>query len=220
MKKIVALFVALFMGVALSATAPVANAAPSLKNLVCTGTVVGDYSPTFDKGGKVVPPAEFDYKSVTVPEGESCRLVNVAVKGNVKALHGAVNVKVLDSWVLNNVHVKGATGLVKVGQKNCAFDPGVRGNVLVYDSHDVLICFVDGHNIQVKRNDGRITVRDSFAHRFDVSQNKKFVGKKGTRKAHAIRVLRNDAEVHIHVFNNHKTRPLILRDNTPAPVVK
>lgn len=214
LKKIIALITALFMVLSMSMVP--ANAQP-LDSLVCTGAVSGTY---VDDGAK---PNKFDYKSVTVPEGASCVLNNVSVKGNVKSLHGSVDVKVLDSYVGGVVHVKDATGLVHVGQAGCKFDPTVRVNVLVYDSHSVLICYVNAHNVQVKRNDGRITVRDSVSHRLDVSGNRAYVSDgndTGHRLPGSIRVLRNDATQHIHLFHNDSSRKLVLRDNTPTPIVK
>lgn len=177
-----------------------ANAAPN--KLVCTGKVIGGA-----------------YHSVTVPEGESCTLIRVTVRHNVKALHSPHDVKVLNSVVGGNVHVNGATGLTHVGQRFCKHDPPVRGNVLVYNSHEVLICYVDGHNIQVRRSDGRITLRDNTAHRISVSNNPECVDC-GTahRRSEAIRLLRNVAERHIHAFNND--REIIHRRNTPDPVIR
>lgn len=177
-----------------------AEAAPN--KLVCDGVVTGG-----------------TYHSVTVPEGASCVLRDVVVQHNVKALHSPGTVKVLDSEVGGNVHVKGATGLVHVGQAGCRFDPPVRVNVLVYDSHHVLVCYVSAHNIQVKRNDGRITLRDNLAHRIDVSRNEKCVKcANGHRRPGAIRLLRNEAETHIHAF--HNDRRVIAKGNTPKPVIR
>lgn len=202
MRKYITILLALVLvGLGLGLFAPTATATAPNK-LVCTGTVVGG-----------------TYHSVTVPEGESCTLIGVDVIHNVKALHAAHDVKVLDSVVGGNVHVKGATGLVHVGQADCKFDPPVRVNVLVYDSHHVLICYVDAHNIQVKRNDGRITLRDNTTHRIDVSQNLACVKcADGRTRPGPIRLIRNTSETHIHAFGND--RKVIERGNTPTPIVR
>lgn len=200
MKKILSLVLAPLAAVGLGFSYASAEAAPA--KLVCDGVVNGG-----------------TYHSVTVPEGASCVLKGVTVKHNVKALHAPRNVKVLDSNVGGNVHVKGATGTVHVGQAGCKYDPPVRVNVLVYDSHHVLVCYVSAHNIQVKRNDGRVTVRDSVAHRIDVSRNLKCVDcANGHRRPGAVRLLRNESETHIHAF--HNKRQVIARGNTPKPVIR
>ena len=188
--------------------------AGTAKNYTCTGKVVGDYNDS-----------TVEYKNVTVPKGESCKLVGVTLSGNVKSVHGSVNVKVVDSTVGRGIHVRKATGLVFIGTKGCGFDPTVGNNVNVQASHDVLICYVHTkNNIMVTGNDGQVTVRDSVAgNNISVSRNKAFVADANDPKHNdvgAIRLLRNVAGNHIHVFGNDSSRDLILRKNTPTPVVK
>lgn len=177
------------------------------KNLRCDGVVVG---------GK--------YHHVRVPRGESCKLVNAVVTGNFRA-RKAIDVKVLDTRVRHNLMIVGARGEVKVGNKRgCRFDPIIGNNVVVRNSHNVLLCQLSlGNNLTVRNNDGRITVRDNRVdNNIRVNRNDKYNadGPAGHRRPGAIRLIRNKAGNHVHVFRNHRSRDLILRRTSPAPTVK
>lgn len=195
------------VALAAGSVAGTAQADPPPKKLTCVGKVVG---------GK--------YHHVKVPKGESCKLIDAKVTGNLRA-RGAVNVKVLDTSVRHNLMIVAATGEVKVGnRKGCRYDPVVGNNVVVRNSHDVLLCQLSlGNNLTVRGNDGRITVRDNVVdNNIRVSRNDAFVsdGPAGHRKPGAIRLIENEAGNHIQVFRNDDSRELILRNNTPEPVVK
>ena len=162
------------------------------------------------------------YSQVTVPRGASCYLKDAVVLGNLKALHGAVDVYVINTRVDRNIHIKGATRDVKIGPRHCRFDPTVGNNILVSRSHNVAICFTTvNDNISVTRNDGRIMLRDDKA-----GSNIRVVGNWAYRhqsgdgqhpQIGAIRLRDNTAGRHITVRRNHG-RALIMAGNAPAPI--
>jgi len=203
-RKILIIF-ALLLGVALLTPAP-SQSAP-VKNLRdCNGTYSGTY------------------RNVTVQQGSSCVLTaDATVVGGVHAKAGAANLYV-HTDVGRNIQANGVTGTVFVGPEGCKYDPTVGNNVHVMKSHNVLICEVQAHNnIMVTGNDGLITVRDSTAgNNIHVDRNLRCVsdGHVTHRRPGAIRLLRNTADQHIHVFHNDASRRLVLRDNSPAPIVK
>lgn len=178
-------------------------------HLVCDNTSAHAYTGT--------------YTGVTVPKGASCFLRNAVVTGNVKALHGAVNVFIVNTRVDRNINLRGVTRNVKIGPGDCKVDPIVGNNIRVTRSHNVLICLMSVHNnITVTRNDGRITLTANTAgQNISVNDNLAYhhlVGDGHHRKIAAIRVRHNVAGRHIKVTGN-EDRPLILRHNTPTPTV-
>ncbi|MPZ62377.1 MAG: hypothetical protein GEU93_14005 [Propionibacteriales bacterium] len=175
-------------------------------NLVCDGTVDGG-----------------TYKRVTVPKGESCRLVDATVK-SVRA-RGAHDVRILDTDVRRNLMVAGSTGTTKIGNAGeCSYDPAVANNIVVRGSHHVLVCQMSvGNNLTIRRNDGRITVRDNTVdNNLKVNRNLAYDGNGSVRHRDpdAIRIRGNDAGNHIMVFGNDSSRNLRMWDNTPKPRVK
>lgn len=193
----------------LSPTSPASAQAPGPERLICDNTKDDPYT------GR--------YASVRVPKGASCYLENAVVLGNLKALHQAVDVYVINTEVQRNIHIKGAQRDVKIGPENCRFDPPVGNNVKVTRSHNVAICFTFAdNNIMVTRNDGRIMLRDNRAgNSIKVNDNLPYDRLPGDGQhpdIDAIRVIDNVAERRISVQRN-ADRPLILRGNTPEPVV-
>jgi hypothetical protein len=162
------------------------------------------------------------YASVTVPEGASCYLRNAEVTGNLKALHGAVNVYVINTDVARNIHIRGAERNVKIGPSGCKVDPVVGNNLKVVRSHNVTICFMSvNNNIMVRRIDGRIGLkRNTLGQTLGVTNNLAYRYQPGDghhRAPGAIRMHHNEAGQQIVVRNN-ADRGLILWDNTPTPV--
>ena len=155
-------------------------------------------------------------KNVTVQEGGSCTLAEgLVVTGGVHAKKGAVNLYVYTA-VGHNIQAMGVTGTVHIGPADCGYDPPVGNNVMVKDSHNVLICAVSaGNNIKVTGNDGKITVRDSWAgNNIDVSRNLPYVEDavpSGHLNPDWIRVIRNKAGNHITAKGN--ARPVVMRAN-------
>jgi hypothetical protein len=193
-------------GITLSLTGTSAPSAP-VKNLRdCDGTYSGTY------------------RNVTVRAGATCILTSGAtVVGGVHAKSGAANL-IVHSAVARNIQAMGVTGTVLIGPTGCRFDPLVGNNVHVTKSHNVLICFVTTrNNILVTDNDGRISVRDSVAgNNIHVDRNRAWVkdGPVGHNRPGAIRLLRDTADNHVHVFHNDDSRVLILKNNSPEPIVK
>ncbi|MEZ0579008.1 hypothetical protein [Nocardioides sp. MH1] len=197
------------MGTTAAATlvAPVpAHAADPGTRLVCDNSSAHPYTGT--------------YKSVTVPKGASCFLRNAVVTGNVKALHGAKNVFIVNTRVDRNIMLRGVTRNVKIGPGNCKIDPIAGNNIKVTRSHNVLICLMSvDNNIMVTRNDGRITLTaNKVDNNISVTNNLAYhhLASDGHHKRiAAIRVRHNVAGRHIRVTGND-SRPLILRHNTPT----
>lgn len=196
----------LLTGLALSLTATSAPSAPARNLRDCDGTYSGTY------------------RNVTVQAGGTCILTSGAtVIGGVHAKSGAANL-IVHTAVARNIQAMGVTGTVLIGPAGCKFDPLVGNNVHVTKSHNVLLCQVSTkNNILVTDNDGRVSVRDSVAgNNIHVDRNRRWVkdGATGHVRAGAIRLLRNTAGNHIHVFHNDASRVLILKNNSPEPVVK
>jgi hypothetical protein len=200
---------ALVMGTmaALVNPTPTAHAAAPGKALVCDNTKADPYTGT--------------YKSVTVPAGASCYLKNAVVRGNLKALHGSVDVYVINTEVRRNIHIRGAERDVKIGPRHCRFDPIVGNNIKVSRSHNVAICVMSvKNNIMVTRNDGRMILRDNnVGKNIKVMNNLPYSRRPGDgqhRVIDAIRLRHNVAGRHIVVKRN-SDRPLLMSDNSPTP---
>lgn len=197
---------------AVIALAPAAaSAAP--KTLVCNGTYTGG-----------------TYFSVRVPAGASCTLTDAKVTHGVHA-RNAANVVLVNTDVVRNINIRGTTGMTEIGTPTnasgprmlrCNIDPTVGNNVMVRNSHDVLICQVHAkNNIMVTGNDGQITVRDSQAGNIMVNRNLPWTGPQLNTHPNpgAIRLLSDTAKNHIHVFGNADSRDLIIRHDSPTPAV-
>jgi hypothetical protein len=161
---------------------------------------------------------------LVVPSGASCTVVDSTIK-SLRARPGSVDVRVYGTEVTRNLMVRGATGTVHIGPKDCRYDPVVGNNVIVRNSHNVLICFTSvDNNIMVRNNDGRITLRDSSAgNNIMVNRNLAYAPAAGdptTLKAAAIRLLRLAADNHIVARDNDPGREVVARDNTPTALVR
>jgi hypothetical protein len=150
--------------------------------------------------------------SVVVPRGESCTLVDSWVNGNVTS-KGGRNVTLADVTVRGDIRLQGITGDVTVGPKggDCRFDPLVGGSVIVTDSHNVKVCHVTAcKDIVIRRNDGRITLRDNVVRRIVVVGNREFVsdGRADHPRQSVIRLIDNTADSYV------------IRKNAPRKVQK
>lgn len=192
------------------AAAPAARPAPqSGKPITCDGVLELGNAPK---------------AKLVVPDGASCTVVDSTIK-SLRARPGSVDVRIYGTEVTRNLMVRGATGTVHIGPKGCRYDPVVGNNVIVRNSHNVLICFTSvDNNIMVRNNDGRITLRDSSAgNNIMVNRNLAYAPKAGdpaTSKAAAIRLLRLEADNHLVARDNHTSRDVIARANTPAALVR
>lgn len=131
--------------------------------------------------------------NVVIPKGKSCTLVDTYINGSVNTFKGR-NLTMADVTVRGNVNVKHLTGDFVFGAKGsaCRYDPMVGGSIVVNNSHNVLICEASVcKDVVLSGNDGRITVRESTARRFVVTDNNKFVkdGKAGHVRASVIRLI-------------------------------
>ena len=162
------------------------------------------------------------YKNVTVQPGGSCTLTpDATVLGGVHAKKGAENLYVQTAVGLN-VQAHGVTGTVYVGPgpnkngKLCTYDPPVGNNVMVKDSHNVLICYVHAdNNIKVTDNDGCITVRKSVAeNNLTVARNEAFTGDCNAKHSRpgAIRVLKNGYGNQLTVKDNSGRLELVKKN--------
>ena len=195
------------MAAALDAPSAAHGAAGPATTLVCDNTKADPYTGT--------------YARVTVPRGASCYLKNAVVTGNLKALHGARTVVVLNTEVGRNIHIRGAKRRVKIGPAGCRVDPPVGNNIKVTRSHNVAICFMTvNDNIMVTRNDGRIMLRNNdVGEQIQVTDNLPYDRKPGDGhhpRIAAIRLFDNVAGGHIVVRRN-AGRQLISAGNAPAP---
>jgi hypothetical protein len=160
---------------------------------------------------------------VVVPSGASCTLKNSTVK-SVRGLPGAVDVKVYNTVVKRNLMVRHATGTVHIGDRDCGFDPSVGNNIIVRNSHNVLICVVRvRNNVMVRNNDGRITVRENEVRRnIRVNRNLAYAPHADENPppwAAGIRILHNNAGGHIVARDNASSRRVITRGNNPAVII-
>lgn len=189
---------------ALVASVSIASPASAAQAVECNGTLsLGDAPQT----------------RVIVRAGASCMVVDSTIK-SLRALPGSVDVSVVDSDVTRNLMVRGATGTVQIGPADCRFDPNIGNNIVVRNSHNVLVCLMSvDNNITVRNNDGRVTIRDSSAgNNIRANRNLAYNEQPGDA-AHvnpgAIRILRNTADNHIVARGNDASRDVIARDNTP-----
>lgn len=205
-KKIIAAVAAIVLALALVfIVSSSANAKPDhVKNVTCSNeTLTGTY------------------KNVTVAKNASCTLDGATVLGNVKA-NRVYDVLIYDTEVAHNIHVMRSIGDVVIGVKGCKVDPHAGNNINVSKSHNVLICqeTVD-NNIQVKGNDGKITVRDSSAgNNIQVMNNLPYTTydtdePTNHRLPDAIRVLRSTYGNHLMIKHN-ADRPVISKGNSKS----
>jgi len=114
--------------------------------------------------------------------------------------------------------IRGATGIVLIGNYGCGYDPKVGNNIKVRNSNNVLICQMSVDNdISVTGSHGRITIRDSVAcDNITASFNDRYDGPPTTPGGHrwpdAIRMFQLRAANHITAENN-SDRPVVMRDN-------
>jgi len=159
---------------------------------------------------------------VSVDAGATCTLRGASVFSFTA--RDAANVYVYDTTVKHNIKVVGTTGDTVIGNEGCKFDPAVGNNIMVRDSHNVLICYEHvRNNIKVSTSDGKITVRDSQADHSNimVSRNLPYVsdGPAHHRYPGAVRLLRNTAKEHIVAAHNSGRR-IIQAGNSPAVTVR
>jgi hypothetical protein len=188
-----------------------------------SGTATAQVDPWTDCANTASTPLTGTYRNVEVSEFASCYMEGAVVTGNFFARNTPNNVVLLNTEFAHNVRVYGATGQTTIGIAGCRQDPPIGNNIRVTDSHNVLICQMTvDNNITVKRNDGRITVRQSSAgNNVFVDRNKRYNPKAGDgthRAAGDIRLFGVHADNHVFVRLNK--RDLRLRNVTADNDVK
>jgi hypothetical protein len=160
---------------ALTVVSPVAVATTET---VCDGTI----------GRRVV-------ERVVVPNGATCRLNGTRVRqnvvvgtgealvargarilGSVQATEGPRSVRLLDTDVLGNIHVREARGVVLIGNSGCGLDPVAGNNIhLVENNGRIGICrmSIEG-NLHLIDNSDTVFVRSN-----NVGNNLHAVGNHG-----------------------------------------
>jgi hypothetical protein len=140
----------------MSAGLTAAPSATATTETTCDGTI----------GRRVV-------ERVVVPEGATCRLNGTTVRhnvvvgpgeslvahdarilGSVQATEGPRSVRLLDTNVVGNIHVREATGRVIIGNAGCRLDPSAGNNIhLIENSGPIGLCqmTIQG-NLHVERN--------------------------------------------------------------------
>jgi hypothetical protein len=110
---------------------------------------------------------------VVVPNGATCRLNGTTVRhnvvvgagealvtrdarilGSVQATEGPRSVRLLDTNVVGNIHVKEATGRIIIGNAGCRLDPVAGNNIhLIQNTGPIGLCrmSIEG-NLHVKHN--------------------------------------------------------------------
>jgi hypothetical protein len=166
--------------------AAVAQQAAATSDTVCDGTL----------GSRVV-------ERVVVPNGATCRLRGTTVRqnmvvgrgetldargarilGSVQATNGPRSVRLLDTDVLGNIHIREAKGVVLIGNSGCGIDPvagnnihlventgpigicrmGIRGNLHIVNNSDTVFVRSNrvGNNLHARGNHGRfLRLRDN-----------------------------------------------------------
>lgn len=204
-KLLLAVPAALLVIGTLAPAAPAASAALAPQDLVCDNSAATPYTGT--------------YRRVTVRAGDYCYLRGATVTGGVHACN-AHTVRIIDTAVARNIHITGTTHDVMIGSPGCRYDPQAGNNIMVTNSHNVLICWETvGNNIKVSRNDGRITLHHNRAgNSISVVNNLPFDWQAGDGqhgRMGAIRFRQNTADNHNRVRNN-AGRAVIASGNTPA----
>jgi len=160
------------------------------RNFVCTGTV----NHTTFQG------------NVVIPDGASCTITNSTILGNVRTEGAPVMVRIINTDVRLNIHVRNVTGSVTIGDKDCLIDPEVGRNLMVSNSRNVAICEMSvGNNLVLRNNTGRIMVRDNVA-----CDNIRVVD----NDVLGLRVLRNEFVVNFTVARNQVENNSRVEDNT------
>ncbi len=92
--------------------------------------------------------------NVVVGPGESLVTRNARILGSVQATDGPRSVRLLDTDVVGNIHVREATGRILIGNAGCTLDPAAGNNIhLIENTGPIGLCqmSIEG-NLHVKHN--------------------------------------------------------------------
>lgn len=103
-----------------------------------------------------------EFHNVVVLDGATCIIVDSVVTGNIHTRGAPKVVKIIDTPVGHNIHVRNVSESVTVGSADCRVDPQTGNNLMVSNSKNVAICqmFID-NNLVLRGNTGRVMVRDN-----------------------------------------------------------
>jgi hypothetical protein len=118
-----------------------------------------------------------------VPAGETCKLTDVVVDGNIRIMaggalltHGStlqgnvmsngartvqlISTDVVGNGTTGNINLSGTKRRIVIGSDGCAVDPATGNNINLIGNHGLIaICFMTvGETINLKNNDGTIGV--------------------------------------------------------------
>jgi hypothetical protein len=117
--------------------------AQAASNLNCNGTYNGG-----------------TFRNVVIRDGATCVIKNARVTGNVTTVGAPRLVRIIDTELGGNVHIRNVTRSVIIGAAGCRVDPPVANNVVVEKSHNVAVCQLSvDNNLILRNNTGRINAR-------------------------------------------------------------
>lgn len=73
-------------------------------------------------------------QNVVVGHGESLVTHDARILGSVQATNGPRTVRLLDTDVVGNIHVREATGTILIGNAGCRLDPAAGNNIHLIDN--------------------------------------------------------------------------------------
>jgi len=151
--------------VAASTLAALPPAAATMSDTECDGTI----------GRRTV-------ERVVVPNGATCRLNGTRVRqdvvvgpggslithgarilGAVQATHGPRTVRLLDTDVMGNIHVREARGVILIGNAGCSLDPSAGNNIHLVENHGPIgLCQMRVRgNVHAIHNSGTVFMRNN-----------------------------------------------------------
>jgi hypothetical protein len=102
-------------------------------------------------------------QNVVVGPGESLVTRNARILGSVQATEGPRTIRLLDTNVDGNIHVREARGVVLIGNSGCGLDPVAGNNIhLVQNNGPIGICqmSIEG-NLHIIENSDTVFVRSN-----------------------------------------------------------
>lgn len=101
--------------------------------------------------------------NVKLDNGETLIAHGAHIRGNVQATKGPRRVRLIDTRVDGNIHVREAKGQVVIGNRGCRLDPVAGNNIHLKDNHGpIAICqmTIEG-NLHLINNAGTVNVVDN-----------------------------------------------------------
>jgi len=208
---------------------PAASAAPLevSAQTECTGTIGAE-----TVGSLVVPDGETCVLngttvegSVTLGTGSSLITDDATITRNVIATKDPDRVELIDTDVLLNIFITGATGRITIGTEGCAVDPAVGNNLVLRNNRaPIAICQMTiGENLRLVNNKRSIGVFDNevgnnlIARGNDGDALRLRDNVVGTSGGGSIQIDDNNADKLILLVRNSATIHIDCDGNTPDP---